>query len=238
MTPYCKHIRDQFSAYLDGAVTGTEMGAIAVHLDGCSECAAEFHAWRGMQQTLTLLGPAKVPGDLALRLRVAISQERARTTQHAFDRLQMRWQNTFAPFLLRASAGLASAVLLVGTLALTVGLVATPVPAAGDDEPLPGFTNPHLLYSATAPASPDTTAAGQDAGLGSSGIDGNVIVEAYVGADGRIYDYRVLSGPEDVQTRQKLQSLLMFSVFQPALDFGQPVRGHVVLSFGGISVRG
>jgi hypothetical protein len=32
--------------------------------------------------------------------------------------------------------------------------------------------------------------------------------------------------------------MLLFSVFEPARRFGQPVRGLAVLSFSGVSVRG
>ena len=238
MNPYCEHIREHFSGYLDGAITGAEMNTVAAHLEGCEGCGQEFHAWRAMQQSMMLLGPAKAPEDLALRLRVAISQERAKTAAHALERVQLGWKNTFAPLLLRASAGLASSVVLVGALALLVGLVANPVPLVADDEPLPGFTSPHLLYSAVGPAGIATGTDGVGAGLSSAGIDQAVVVEAYVNAEGRIYDYRIVSGPADVQARAKLESLLVFSVFQPALDFGQPVRGRVILSFGGISVQG
>ncbi len=238
MNPYCEHIRSHFSGYLDGAITGTEMSAVAAHLQGCQLCFEEFGAWRGMQEALYTLGPAKAPDDMALRLRVAISQERAKTAARSLERLQVRWENTFAPFLLRAAAGMASTFVLVGTLAFLVGLVAAPAPLAADDEPLPGFTSPHFLYSAVGPAGIATGANGVGAGLSSAGIDQAVVVEAYVNAEGRIYDYRIVSGPADAQTRAKLESLLVFSVFQPALDFGEPVRGRVILSFGWISVQG
>jgi hypothetical protein len=35
-----------------------------------------------------------------------------------------------------------------------------------------------------------------------------------------------------------LNSALYFSVFAPARVFGQPVRGHAVVSYAGIAVRG
>ena len=60
-----------------------------------------------------------------------------------------------------------------------------------------------------------------------------VVVEAYVNDAGQVYDYRILSGPTDPATRSEVENLLLFSVFEPARFFGQPVRGLAVLSFSG-----
>ena len=69
-------------------------------------------------------------------------------------------------------------------------------------------------------------------------ISGPVVVEAYVNDKGEVYDYRILSGPTDAATRSQVENLLLFSHFEPARFFGQPVRGLAVLSFSGVSVRG
>ncbi len=55
---------------------------------------------------------------------------------------------------------------------------------------------------------------------------------------GEVYDYRIVSGPTDAATRSQVENLLLFSRFEPARFFGQPVRGLAVLSFSGVSVRG
>jgi len=65
-----------------------------------------------------------------------------------------------------------------------------------------------------------------------------VVVEVYVNGSGRVYDYHIVAGPTDAQTRAEVENLLLFSVFEPARFFGQPVRGLAVLSFSGVSVRG
>jgi len=69
-------------------------------------------------------------------------------------------------------------------------------------------------------------------------VNGPVMVEAYVNSDGRVYDYRIVSGPNDAQTRTQVENLLLFSVFEPARFFGQPVRGLAVMSFSGVAVHG
>jgi hypothetical protein len=222
----CGRIQAQFSSYLDGAVTGVAMQRIADHLRGCPECAAELDGMRSTQAALSSLPALKAPADLALRLRVAISQERTRTVESACSTLKVKWENTFAPVLLRASAGFASTVLLMGTVGMMVGMFATPEPLAARDQPLGMASNPRFLYSSVeTEASP----------IG--GRDTPVVVEAYIDDFGRVYDYHIVSGPDDAATRSELENVLLFSVFEPARFFGEPVKGTAVLSFSGVSVR-
>jgi anti-sigma factor RsiW len=223
----CRNVRSQFSEYLDGALTGVAMQAVAAHLETCKKCSEDFAHWRDVQHMLAGLGPAKPPADLALRLRVAVSQEKTRSPKQNLARWQVRWQNTAAPFLMQASAGFASAILLIGTVALLVSAVAAPEPAAARDEPLGNASSPHFLYSNQAVNTGD---------IGDR--DNPVVVEAYVNGGGRVYDYQIVSGPRDSQTRAQVENQLLFSIFEPARFFGQPVRGLVVLSFSGISVQG
>jgi anti-sigma factor RsiW len=249
----CSSIRAQFSAYLDGMMTGVAMQQAAAHLDRCSACSEEFAAWRQMQQTLANLGPAKPPADLALRLRVALSQEHSRTPRQSLGRWGVRWQNTLAPFLLRASAGFASAVLLIGAVSLLVGAFASPEPVEARDEPFSASTSPRFLYSmmesnapqasvveSNAPVSRsrNTGAREEDAVQVVAGNANSVVVEAYVNDEGRVYDYRIISGPNNPISRAQVENLLLFSIFEPARVFGEPVRGVAVVSFSGISVQG
>jgi anti-sigma factor RsiW len=224
----CSAIQAQFSDYLDGRLTGLQMQRIAAHLDRCRECAGEWMALRQLQASLAGLGQVPEPEDLLLRIRVAVSHERARRRLSPFHAWELAWRNTVGPFLLQASAGFASAVLLLGTVIVLVTMFAQPEPArANTDEPLGMATGPHLLYLSE--------------GAGSNQIgegSGPVVVEAYINGAGQVYDYRIVSGPIDDATRAQVENLLLWSVFEPARRFGQPVRGLAVLSFAGVSVRG
>jgi hypothetical protein len=177
-----------------------------------------------MQQSLANLGPARPPADLALRIRVALSQELSKTPKNALASWKVRWENTFAPFLLQASAGLASSLVLVGTMAFLIGAFAQPAPASATDAMA---SSPRFLYS-TVEANSGTV----------SGKGGPVTVEVYVDQQGRVYDYDSVSGPDDASTRAQLETLLLSSKFVPAQWFGQPVRGVALLSFAGVSVQG
>ncbi len=222
----CVDFREQFSAYLDGAVTGTAMHDIAAHLEVCSGCAAEFAQWRNAQSLISSIGPAKAPPDLSLRLRVALSQESANTAQEKFARGRVRWQNTFRPLLWQITGGFASTVALIGGVAVLIGMFASPEPLLARDEPLGKATSPRFLYTSLEPAGP----------VGDR--ESPVVVQAFVNGEGRVYDYTIVSGNVDLKTRSQLEDTLLFSVFAPAQVFGEPVPGTVVLSFSGVLVRG
>jgi hypothetical protein len=222
----CKKNQASFSAYLDGAVSGKQMQQIAKHLEGCDTCTHEFNALRAMQRSLATLGPAKAPADLGLRLRLAISHERARRESSWLDSLSLKWDNAVRPMLVQVSAGLAGAVILVGGIGLLLGMVAAPEPVMANDEPLGAMTSPHYLYSTVSPSAIV------------SDHDSFIVVEAYVNSKGRVYDYNIVSGPVDNAVRSQITDQLLLSVFEPASVFGAPVRGRVVLTFSGISVNG
>lgn len=223
----CEIIRGQFSDYLDGTLDGVMMQSVAGHLQLCSACAEEFAAWSKMQQSLGKLGPVRPPADLALRLRVALSQELAKTPRNMLATWKVRWDNTVAPFLLQAGAGLASSLVLVGTMAFLIGAFAAPEPASARDDSMAISSSPQFLYS-TVEANAGTV----------SEKGGLVTVEVYVDAEGRVYDYDIVAGPSDPATRADLETLLLSSKFQPAERFGLPVKGVALLSFSGVSVQG
>jgi len=235
MNRKCMEVRSRFSSYLDGAISGQEMQEIARHLEGgesrgqriegCEACARELAAWRLTQNALGRLGPAKAPDDLALKLRIAISHENARRQSRWTDWASLAWDNSVRPSLVQVSAGVAGSVLL-GCMVLLLGAVAAPQPVLANDEPLGAITEPHLLSSAFS------------AGDLVSPHDAPVVVEALVNASGRVYDYKIVSGPQDESTRIKVAYQLLGDLFQPASAFGVPVRGRVLMTFSGISVHG
>lgn len=228
MTQTCTHIQSSFSAYLDGAITGQQMQEIARHLDSCNGCKREFEGLCTMQNSLAMLGPAKAPADLGMKLRIAISHERAAMKSSWKDTLSLKWDNTVRPLLVQASAGFAGSVVLVGGIMLLLGMVAAPEPVMANDEPLGAITAPHYLYTSAA-ANPRAFVTTHDA---------PIVVEAYVNEDGLVYDYNIISGPMDSGVQNQIVDQLVMSVFQPASIFGSPVRGRVLLTFSGVSVRG
>ena len=224
----CRDVQARFTEYLDGRLNGREMQRIASHLGGCRTCSAEWESLRETQESLAALGPVPEPADLLLRIRVAVSQEKARSRRSVFAGWELAWKNTVGPFLLQAGAGFASAVLLLGSIIVLVTMFAQPEMAqATKDEPLGNPTAPRLV---------SLSSGAGDNQIGD--LSGPVVVEAYVNSAGEMYDYRIVSGPNDEATRSQIENMLLTSKFDPARFFGQPVRGLAVLSFSGVSVRG
>jgi len=213
----CIQAKSMFSSYLDGAVSGHEMRAISAHLESCGTCHSGYLSLQRTQALLSSLGSRKAPKDLELRLRLAIQQERSRSAARALQNLGLRFEHALNSFMLPATAGLVTAVIMFGVL---IGCFARP--EIGNDIPTSLYTPPRL-------------AAGPYA---IQGLDGPVLIEASVDPSGRVLDYRILSGHDSEALRMKIDSALIFTTFEPARAFGEPASGHVVLAFATVNVKG
>ncbi len=162
---------------------------------------------------LETVGPLKAPEDLGLKLRLAISHESARRSSRWTDHFTVRWENHLRPMLLQVSAGFASALVLVGSLVLLIGVVAAPQAVLANDEPLGALTSPHYLYSA-ARLQPLATRS-----------DSTIVVEADINDAGRVFDYTLLSGPVDASTAAQVRDELLLQVYEPARVF-RPARAR------------
>jgi len=171
------------------------------------------------------LGRKPAPADLAVRLQVAISQASQQSLRSRLEGMQVRWSNALNAFMLPATAGVMSAVLFFGLL---IGYIAVPVnveASSSDETPLMLYTPPQLN------ASPFMATIGS--------IEGSLVVEIYVDANGRVQDYRIISAPDGTEKLiPQLDNMLIFTTFHPAMTLGRPAPGRVVLSFSGVNVKG
>ena len=186
----------------------------------------------GFERSLTdnalrTLGPAPVPQDLSLRIRLALSKEKVRAQyswlERAKTRVELFFENSVRPMAVQTAA---AAIALVAFTAATVMLSAPQQAVEANDEPLAGFSAPHYLYS---PSGEQPLASANEAPL---------IVKAMVDSTGRVYDYQVLSGALDAGTTEALRQRMLTGVFQPARVFDHAVRGSVLMTFGDVVVRG
>ncbi len=220
----CAVVRSGFSAYLDGAISGVEMAAISSHLESCSACAADFDVWREVQRSLGGLGPEHPPARLQARLRAAIAAERERGAHlPLLQQTLMLWRSSVAPMALRLSGGLAATLILAGGLSWIFG---APIAVHANDDAMAHLVAPRYLYSEIPPEPISTQR------------DVPIVVEAMVDDHGRVYHYSILQGPQDPEVKVRVENNLLSSVFKPATVFGVPVRGHVVMTYTGVSVRG
>jgi anti-sigma factor RsiW len=213
----CSQARSLFSLYLDGALTGRQMQSLGAHFEECAACQGEYTQLRQSQHLLTSVGRPPVPPDLALKVRIALSQEMARARRPQLQGTKMLVEGALRRFMVPTAVGLVTAVIVFGVL---MGSFAGSVQAANSNDV------PLLVYAA-----PEFKASAYALQHGSISEDA-VIVEAYIDASGRVEDYRVLSSPEDVQQwLPQVKNALIFTEFQPATAMGRPAPGRVVLAF-------
>lgn len=219
----CSQAKSLLSPYLDGVLTGKQMLALGGHLESCLPCSSEYKALRQTQQLLVSVGRKRVPQDLELKIRLAISREVAQSGHSYLAGWRIRMDNLLQAFMVPATAGLVSAVVMFGVL---MGYLAVPLPLKSADVPLTFSTTPQLEESAFG-----TTL--------DSIKDDSIVIEAYVDSNGRVEDYRVLSdpgSPKDLPSQVK--NMLIFTTFRPATFMGQPTAGTAVVSFSRINVKG
>jgi Putative zinc-finger len=227
-TMRCTEAKRLLSPYLDGAVSGAEMRVLQEHLESCSACQREYRLLWRTQRLLMSTGRPTPPADLGLKLRLAISREAALARRPRFawlDGLWVRVENGLHAFMVPATAGLMCALLIFG---LVIGVLGIPgqLQANNDDVPLMLNTGPELQQTAF--------------GTNLSSINADsLVIEAYVDANGRVQDYRILSDPGDAQQLMpQVKRMLIFTTFRPAMSMGRPISSRAVLSFAKISVRG
>jgi anti-sigma factor RsiW len=211
-----------FNPYLDDSLNGSQMHSLADHFKTCVKCKAEYSSLKRTQTLLAGLGHKKPPAELALRIRVAISQENSARFSRRFQGLLVRLENSVNAFMLPAGAGLVTATVMFGVL---IGFLAVPNKVSANDVPTSLYMPPRLT---SAPF------------VGSLTIDSAspVVIEAYVDSNGRVADYRIIAGEDTQEVRKQLDRSLIFTVFEPAMSFGQPATGRVVITFSNVDVKG
>ena len=221
----CPQAKRLFSPYLDGAVTGAQMLALQRHLSECAACDGEYGELRRTQQLLTSVGRPKAPADLGLKLRIAISREAAAAKRAPFEGLMVRLENALQAVMVPATAGFLSAVIIFGIA--MVYFVTPSTLHADNDVPLVMVNTGPELQASSFGMTMDTI------------DDDSLVIEAYVDANGRVQDYRILSESADSkEVMPQVKQMLIFTTFRPALSMGRPTPSRAVLSFSKINVRG
>ena len=219
----CTGAQRLLSSYLDAEVSRSELTAVQQHIDSCTLCSAHYVALQHTQSMVADLRRKRAPRDLALRIRVAVSQQQASTQRSRWEMWCVRWENLFNAVMVPATGGLVTTVIIFGLL---ISFLMPGQIGGANDVPTTLFTPPQLQ------SAPFQLAIG-------SGHAEPLIVEAYVGADGRVQDYRVLSGGESgSEALSELKNMLIFATFRPATSFGRPTAGRAILAFSKIQVKG
>jgi len=168
----------------------------------------------GLSRALRSLPRRVPPADFTSSLRVVASRERLRALGRNIvfaDRFRLFFDNLMRPLALPFAGGVFSTVVLFSIL-----MPMYPVHASSTTDVPTGLrTEAALLVTAPIAASP-----------------GDVIVDVTIDADGRMIDYKVISGnvARDETLRRSIEGTLLLTRFVPATAFGQPVEGRMRLS--------
>jgi hypothetical protein len=212
----CVEIRNHFSDYLDDLCTPQARKSIRYHLSFCDVCREQLEQWQSIQEELRAIPRRQVPPELALRLRVQMSQL---LHKNLLSPIWVRLENALKPLLIPATGGVLTAVicffLFMGSH--VVPLTDTP------DVTLQLVTPPRVQL--LAPMDFNT-------------CDNTLVLVTQISAGGRVKGYQILSGQSSPELLQRLDRMIYFSVFRPATMFGRPTDGEVVLSLRRITVRG
>jgi Putative zinc-finger len=223
----CREAKLLFSPYLDGAVTGTQMLALERHLARCAGCCQIYESLCRTQRLLSTVKRPKVPADLGLKLRLAISREVAQARRPPMQGMMVRLENALNAFMVPATAGFLSALVIFG-IVMAYFVVPAPLRANNSNDV------PLIMVN----TEPELEQSGFASNLSTINAD-SLVIEAYVDANGRVQDYRILSDPGDSKdVLPAVKRMLIFTTFRPALSMGVPTSSHAVLSFSKISVRG
>jgi len=219
----CLEAKPLMSSYLDSEATGRQSLELRAHLASCGTCAQRYESLQRTQSLVAQIGRKPAPRDLSLKLRIALSQELAKSKCSRWEMLRVHWENAFHALMVPATGGLLTTVLTFGLL---INLL-MPIPVGGsNDVPTTFYTPPQLE---TTPFELTLDASHSEP----------LIVEAMVGPDGRVQDYRILSGSDsNGATLSNLKNMLIFATFRPATSFGRPTVGRTILAFSKVQVAG
>lgn len=212
----CAEIREQFSDYQDGIAAPETVRSIRFHAQYCAACRKELALGEELHDLLRTLPRHPIEPAADLRLRVRMSQE---LNRNYLGRLWVRLDNQFRRLLLPATGGVLAAIFC---FCLLMGAEVAPVSKL-PDVPLSFVTPARVITLAPLNFAPG---------------DRPVIVVTYIGLNGRVIGYKILSGQHSPALTRHLDRLIYYSRYSPAMTFGRPTDGRVVLSFSQVTIRG
>jgi hypothetical protein len=218
----CRESRKLLSSYLDDVLSWQETAAVECHMEGCPNCAQQHREMVTVRKLMRSLRRMEPPSDLALRVKIEASKlNRPPFAERVFSNLSA----ALRPIAIPAFSGVVLTflffVVLMGTF-----LPGASVSASDKDIPLSLFTEPRAssFYMSRFVQLENFKS-----------LKEPITVETQVGNDGRIVDYKILSGPKDLAkdlaTIRNLNQLFFFELYlEPATLFGRPTSGKVVLT--------
>jgi len=211
------------SPFIDSMVTADEAERLESHVAACAPCQRQLQSFISMRSLVARIDVPPMPEDMVLETRVRLSH--ARNTNFLV-RLENRLNNFLRPMIVPALLGAALTMLLFGFLLGSLTSQST-VLAQDHFEEQPVY---RLFQPVRTENANWIRFASNDKNL-----EEPLTIETYVGHEGRVLDYQVLSGPQNPEVNGWIRQVLSLAQFTPATAFGKPIESRIILSF--VAVR-
>jgi hypothetical protein len=224
----CEHFEERYSCYLDGVLEGWERKELLAHLETCHGCRARFKSMAEVRAKLRRMAGPRIPIALSVQLRVLASHEHARRLARMNFSVRLRtwketvrlhFENLMRPVALPVAGGVLSAWLLFGALVPTLIFRHQ----ITNDPPL-SFVGPHgylvnLVDGDIPRLEPVDSVVTSDEN----------VLELTIDDEGKVADYSVRQG----QLTPDMATIIQFSTFTPAMFFGKPTSGKMLVVLPG-----
>src|SRR3989449_8669932 len=223
-TSECSAAQKLMSPFIDSMVTPEEAERMEFHASNCGPCRRQLQSLISMRSLLARIDKPELPEDLVLETRVKLSH--ARNT-NVLVRLENRLGIILKPIALPALLGVALTMLFFGVLLGSLATNSTVLAQSGiAEQPVFGLYKPVRTTEPTM-----IRFAVNDKNTWTDPL----MIETHVGDDGKVIDYRIISGPETPEVNRWVREMLSLAAFTPATAFGRPVESKIILSF--VAVR-
>jgi len=224
----CSTSEKLMSPFIDSMVTPQQAERLQGHVASCAPCRRQLQSLISMRSLMARIEQPPLPEDMVLETRVRLSQAR---NKNLLVRLENRLNYLLKPMVVPTVLGVCVTMLFFGVL---LGSMASNSAVLAQDrlveEPVLG------LYKPIHTTDPNWT---RFAANDKKDLDEPLTIQTYVGNDGRVLDYEVLSHagvPDPIrQMPDSVRQMLSLMHFTPATSFGRPVESTIILSF--VAVR-
>jgi len=212
------------SPFIDSMVTAVEAERLESHVAACGPCQRQLQSFISMRSLIARIDVPPMPEDMVLETRVRLSHAR---NNNFLVRLENRLNNLLRPMIVPAVLGAALTMLLFGFLLGSLTSQSTVLAQDHFDE--------QPVYRLFQPVRTENANWIRFASNDKQDLEEPLTIETYVGHEGRVLDYQVLSGPQNPEVNGWIRQVLSLAQFTPATAFGKPVESRIILSF--VAVR-
>ena len=223
-TVECSSVQNLMSPFIDSMVTVAEAERLESHVATCEPCHRQLQSYISMRSLVARIDVPPLPEDMVLETRVRLSHAR---NSNLLVRLENRLNNFLRPMIVPALLGAALTMLLFGFLLGSLTSQSTVLAQDHFDE--------QPVYRLFQPVRTENANWLRFASNDKKDLEEPLTIETYVGHEGRVLDYQVLSGPQNPEVNGWIRQVLSLAQFTPATAFGKPVESRIILSF--VAVR-